>query len=245
MLRTRRVSTVLAGACFIGMMMGSAAVAQDAAGEGVILLLPVIDPALDAAAPAADPDPAIEVVVTAPSEGTVIPSPEADVAPVVPEVVEPARTTLAIPPLGEETGYEYQNDDELADNAARASQQVSYLDGSIADATDNGICDGLCEDFLVYLNEERNHYQDLADHMNEEIRRRQPVVVITPDPAPEPTPQPTLQPTPEPTPVVAPTPIPVRDVTADATPPVGFCAALKASGSWADCGWSYKQSLKQ
>jgi hypothetical protein len=240
MLAKHRVSVVLASACLFGVVAGGAVFAQDAVDDEVIILLPNIDAAVDDTAAVADPDPAIEVAAPDPAVGDTVQDPEVDVAAVEPEAVEPARATLAIPPLGEETGYEHLNDDELADNAASASQQVSYLDASIADATDTGNCEGLCSDFLVYLNEERDHYQDISDHMHEEIRRRQPVVVVTPEPTPEPTPQPT----PEPTPVAAPAPIAVRDVTADATPPEGFCASLKASGSWSDCGWSYKQSLK-
>ena len=240
-----RVNIVVASVCLFSVLATGAVVAQDAVNDGVLLLLPGAGAAADDTADVVALDPAINLASPEPVVGVTTPDPQDDTATVVPEADRPARTTMAIPALGEETGYEYKNDDELADNAASATQQVSYLDAAIADATENGNCDGVCTNYLIYLNEERNYNQNIADHLLEEIRRRRPVQVVTPHPTPDLTSNPGTEILPDLTPVVAPASVSVRDATSDATPPEGYCAALAASGDRSDCGWRYSQTQKQ
>ena len=141
-----------------------------------------------------------------------------------PPIVTMPIVTMAVPTPNEPTGYEIYDDEELQLEAANmeiaqtfASNRINYLIQT---------CGLACRDLIEAAISRRDLYKDKLDHVNEEIRRRSVVV----------------EPEPEPTPAAA--PAVRREVTADATPPSDFCAALTAKGDYSDCGWSFRQSLK-
>lgn len=206
MLIKLRLGVVLASACLFSVLASSDVVAQDAT---------------------SDPEPATEAVASDPTIYVAAPDPEVELASVPPTVIAAARTTMAIPAPNESTGYESYSDSDLTQSAADYTQGIAELVDAIAGFLNPVLCHSSCEVVVGPLYEERDAYQNILDHLNEEIRRRE-VGVVTPDPAP----------------VTVAASVARRDKTADATPSRAFCAALAASGDRSDCGWSYRQSLK-
>lgn len=216
MLIKRRFSVVLASACLFSVLASSAVLAQDVVADS--------DPATDVVAP----DPAVAMGTSDPAVDGAVPDPDVDLAAVTPKLFEAAKATLAIPAPNEPTGYEGFSDDGLAETVANYTLAISEVVDAIAFFSDPSQCGSGCGPTMDTMIEQRDIYQDILDHLNEEIRRRQ-VVDVTPDP----------------TPVTFAAPASARDVSANATPPRGYCAALAAKGDYSDCGWRYRQSQKQ
>jgi hypothetical protein len=230
------VRGLLASVCLFGVVAGGAVFAQDAVVDVVVADAPAVDaPADDTSAVA--PDVVADPALAAEAEA------------VEPAPAEPARIALAVPAPGEPTGFEDKSQQQLAFEVDLATRRVADYNSFLASFANSGSCanggsstnGGYCASERNLLTTSRDEAQNRLDHVNEEIRRRQVVVVDTPEPAPVVLP------------VAAPAPAPVRGseaapllaAIADATPPREFCAGLAAKGDFSDCGWSYKQSLKQ
>ena len=130
--------------------------------------------------------------------------------------------TMAVPGPDEPTGFEIYDDGELQYGLEARRTDLAEIDTHIEDLEQT--CEGDCEADLERLTAYRDNLQNDIDHLNEEIRRR--IVVVEPEPEPTPAAAPAVR----------------REVTADATPPSDFCAALTAKGDYSDCGWSFRQT---
>ena len=201
-----RVSGLLASVCLFGVVSGGAVFAQDAVLDEVVVDQPAVDAPADAVDAAVEPAVVEDVAIVD------------DVAAAAP----PERVALAVPAPGEQTGYEEYDDEELQGESAWLQRNLDEVNNYIENIAMEceGDCEGDIEDAIMY----RDFVQNDLDNLNEEIRRRQPAVVVTPEVTP------------------AVTPVRAIDRRDDAAPPREFCTALAASGSRADCGWSYRQS---
>lgn len=201
-----RVSGLLASVCLFGVVAGGAVFAQDAVLDDVVVDQPAVDAPADAVDAAVEPAVVEDVAIVD------------DVAAAAP----PERVALAVPAPDEETGYEGYDDAELQHEAVSLQSNLGEVNNYIEDFR-NG-CEGDCEGDIEEAYWYRDFVQNELDNLNEEIRRRQPAEVVTPEVTP------------------AVTPVRAIDRRDDAAPPREFCTALAASGSRADCGWSYRQS---
>lgn len=199
-----RVSGLLASVCLFGVVSGGAVFAQDAVVDEVVVDQPAVDAPVDVVDAAVEPAVVEDMAIVE------------DVAAAVP----PERVALAVPAPGEETGYEDYDDASLADKVADLEESLAEINNYL----ERYECEGDCEGDIEYYIRYRDFFQNDLDNLNEEIRRRQPAVVVTPEVTP------------------AVTPVRAIDRRDDAAPPREFCTALAASGSRADCGWSYRQS---
>ena len=213
------VKGAISTACLLGMLAGSAVSAQDAVDPAIVDQPAVNLPVADA------PTEAVTDATVGPDVG-VLPDQAAELQP---EAFASAAPAAAIAP-NEPTGLEQYSDDELQGGLASLAETLSNYQNHFAEIM---ACVGtaeVCGDATPYHTVVAEITR-ITDLINEELRRRHPAAVVTPD---------LVQ-----APAAAPAAVSAREVAVDATPPAGFCAALAASGDWSDCRWSYRQSQKQ